>query len=65
MSNVLLDNLFSSQFAVDNDVLIIPTTATAEIVRGGERLVPTMITPLLKSIGQSLFRCRWHIYVLI
>ena len=65
LSNVLLDNLFSSQFAADNDVFIIPTTVTAKIVRGGGRLAPTMITPLLESIRQSLFRRRWHIYVFI
>ena len=65
LSNVLLDNLLRSQFAADRDVLIIPTTAAAAIVRGGGRLAPTLITPLLESIRRSLFRCRWHIYVFI
>ena len=65
MSNVLLNNLFSSQFAADNDVLIIPTTARAELFRGGGQLVQTMITPLLEFIRQSLFRSRWHVYVLV
>ena len=52
MSNVLLDILFSSQFAADNDVLINPTTATAEIVHGGRRLAPTMITNYLNQYNK-------------
>ena len=53
MSNVLLDNLMSSQFAGDYYVSIIPTTATEYIIRGGRRLKQTMITPQLESKRQS------------
>ena len=60
MSNVLLVNLLSSQFAADRDVLVIPTTATSAIVHDCGRLAPTVITPLLEFIRQSLLRCKWH-----